>query len=460
MSAAAEARLTQLFLASTAYGTATLAAAIDSGACDPPAPSPVRRILLTSDNSPIPEVSPGLAATPGFAELRARFDGVIDWNETIAPFHPGVWTPRPEDAPLWERQLRALWGLGDDRIELYVESVQVAPAQALCRLFPGAAVEVYADGLMSYGPTRFRLDPALGSRVRRVLHLDLVPGLAPLLLTEFGVPARAVPTEAFLKVLAELTAPDPDPGAAPDADADADSEPEPPALLLGQYLSALDLLTAAEEEELHAAMVRGAHARGHRRLLFKPHPGAPADYSRRAREEAARLGVTLRVLPATLLAETLYASVRPALVVGCFSTALLTAATLYGLPVARTGTERVLARLTPYQNSNRIPLVLVDALVPDLTDPAAPVPDLAALLTAVGFTMQPKVLARRRAEAEAYLAAHLTPRTRPYFTRRRLTALALPGGAVPPRLTPLTTNRTLRRLRRAALRMRRHLVRQ
>ncbi|MET3983379.1 polysialyltransferase family glycosyltransferase [Streptomyces sp. PvR034] len=433
-------RLTQLFLASTAYGTATLAAAIDSGACDPPAPSTVRRILLTSDNAPVPEVSPGLAATPGFAALRARFDGVIDWNETIAPFHPGVWTPRPEDAPLWERQLRALWGLGDDRIELYVESVQVAPAQALCRLFPGAAIEVYADGLMSYGPTRFRLDPQLGSRVRRVLHLDLVPGLEPLLLTEFDVPAHAVPTDAFLKVLAELPPPE------------VDLDREAPALLLGQYLSALDLLTAAEEEELHAAMVRGAHARGHRRLLFKPHPGAPTGYARRAEEEAARLGVPLRVLPATVLAETLFASIRPALVVGCFSTALLTAATLYGLPVARTGTEQVLSRLTPYQNSNRVPLVLVDALVPDLLDPGPPVPDLAALLTAVGFTMQPKVLATRRPEAEAYLAAHLTPRTRPYFTRRRLTSLALPGGGIPTRLTPLTTNRTLRRLRRAALR--------
>ncbi|MFJ7206265.1 polysialyltransferase family glycosyltransferase [Streptomyces sp. NPDC098789] len=435
---------TQIFLASTLYGTATLAAAVDAGACDPtdPADPPVHRILLTSNNAPVPEVSPALASMPGFDALRTRFDEVLDWNETIAPFHPGAWTPRPQDAPLWERQLRALWGLGDDRIELYVESVQVAPAQALCQLFPGAAVEVYADGLMSYGPTRFRLDPQLGTRVRRVLHLDLMPGLEPLLLTEFGVPARTVPTDAFLKVLAELPAPEAGPA----------EDPEPPALLLGQYLSALDLLTAAEEEELHAAMVRGAHARGHRRLLFKPHPGAPAGYSRRAEEEAARLGVPLRVLPATVLAETLFASIRPALVVGCFSTALLTAATLYGLPVARIGTEQVLARLTPYQNSNRVPLVLVDALVPDLAEPTPPLPDLTALLTAVGFTMQPKVLAARRPEAEAYLAAHLTPRTRPYFTRRRLTSLALPGGRVPTRLTPLATHRTLRRLRRAVLR--------
>ncbi|MDJ0382859.1 polysialyltransferase family glycosyltransferase [Streptomyces sp. G-G2] len=447
--------LTQIFLASTAYGTATLAAAADAGLLGPPGSA--RRILLTSNNAPVPEVSPGLTATPGFAALRGRFDEVLDWNATIAPYHPGVWAPRPEDAPLWERQLRALWGLGDDLIELYVESLQVSPAQALCRLFPGAAIEVYADGLMSYGPTRFRLDPQLGTRIRRVLHLDLVPGLAPLLLSEFGVTARAVPAEAFLKVLAELAAEAPALAGAsggPGTSRGPGADGEPPALLLGQYLTALDLLTAGEEEELHVSMVRGAYARGHRDLLFKPHPGAPDDYSRPAAEEAAKLGARFTVLPAAVLAETVYARVRPALVVGCFSTGLLTAATLYGLPVARTGTQAVLARLSPYPNSNRVPLTLVDALVPDLADPGPGpgpgVPDVAALLVAVGFTMQPKVLPGRRAEAEAYLAAHLNARTRRYFPRRRLTSLALPGG-LPRPLTPLTKNPTLRRLLRPLL---------
>ncbi|MBM7093836.1 hypothetical protein JTP67_36120, partial [Streptomyces sp. S12] len=58
--------------------------------------------------------------------------------------------------------------------------------------------------LMSYGPTRNRLDPLVGTRVERLLHLDLVPGLRPLLLTEFDVPAEVVPTRAFTEVLDEL----------------------------------------------------------------------------------------------------------------------------------------------------------------------------------------------------------------------------------------------------------------
>ncbi|KOG48567.1 hypothetical protein ADK75_20990 [Streptomyces virginiae] len=457
---------TQIFLASTLYGAATLAAGIDAGRFPPAG----RRILLTSNHAVTAEVTPGIADMPGFGALRSRFDEVLDWNRVIEPQHPSTWAPRAEDVPIWERQLRALWDLGDDRVELIVESLQVPPAQTLCRLFPGAAVDVYADGLMSYGPTRFRLDPQLGMRVRRVLHLDLVPGLEPLLLTEFGVRVELVPTEPFLKVLAELAEATGDTAATAGAAATergAGGPAEPPALLLGQYLSALDLMSPAEEEELHVSMVRGAHALGHRELVFKPHPGAPAAYCRRAQEEAERLGARLTVIAAPVLAETLYQRLRPALVVGCFSTGLLTAATLYGLPVARTGTDAVLAALTPYPNSNRVPLALVDALLPDLADAEAvrtwtpPTPEQvraepAALLTAVGFTMQPQILAARRPAAEAYLAGHLTPRTWRYFTRRRLTSLGLPGG-IPAQLSFLPRSRTVRRAVRRMAWLRRAL---
>ncbi|MER5869003.1 polysialyltransferase family glycosyltransferase [Streptomyces sp. NPDC002044] len=465
---------TQIFLASTLYGAATLAAGIDAGVFPPAG----RRILLTSNHAVTAEVSPGLADLPGFAVPRARFDEVLDWNAVIAPQHPSTWAPRPEDVPLWERQLRGLWGLGDDRVELVVESLQVPPAQTLCRLFPGAAVDVYADGLMSYGPTRFRLDPQLGTRVRRVLHPDLVPGLEPLLLTEFGVRAEPLPAEPLLKVLAELAEHADLEGlggleslgglggaAGPGGVADPEDPAGRPVLLLGQYLSALDLMTPDEEERLHGDMVRGAHALGHRELVFKPHPGAPAAYSREAEREAARLGVRLTVAAAPVLAETLYQRLRPALVVGCFSTGLLTAATLYGLPVARTGTDAVLARLTPYANSNRVPLALVDALLPDLADADAvrawtpPGPErvraeLAGLLTAVGFTMQPRILAARRAEAEAHLAGRPGPEALRYVTRRRLTVLGLPGG-VPARLAFLPRSPKVRRAVRRLARLRR-----
>ncbi|MDH6586846.1 hypothetical protein M2161_005952 [Streptomyces sp. SAI-133] len=430
---------TQIFCASTLYGAVTLAAAIDSDLFE----EPERRVLLVFNNTATPETSVPLDEMPGFAPLRDHFDEVLSWNEAIRPFHPGSWTPRPDDIPLFERYLRLLWGLGEDRVELVLESIQVTPALTVAQIFTGAPVDVYADGLMSYGPTRNKLDPLVGTRVRRLLHLDLVAGLTPLLLTEFDVPPVVVPTSAFLKAMGELTA----------AVEELPPLPDNAALLLGQYLSALDILTPAEEEDLHVRMLKGAVAQGHRAVVFKPHPSAPARFSRVLEAEAERLGVDLTVLDTPVLAEVLFEKTRPALVVGCFSTALFTASGLYDLPAARIGTELLLDRLTPYQNSNRVPVVLADAVLPDLEgragQEAVPADMLNSLITALGFTLQPQIHPSLRPAAERYLSQHFGPRTRRYFRKKRLTALGLPGG-IPDRLTFLPRSSTARRVVRRA----------
>ncbi|NKI40497.1 polysialyltransferase family glycosyltransferase [Streptomyces physcomitrii] len=441
---------TQIFFASTLYGTATLAAALDAD-CFAPAD---RRILLVSNNAATPEVTPSVDEMPGFAKLRDRFDEVLSWNETITPFHPGGWSPRADDVPLWERHLRLAWNLGDDPVELALESIQVNPALGLAQIFMGAPLDVYADGLMSYGPTRNKIDPLVGSRVRRLLHLDLVPGLKPMLLTEFGVAPEIIPTEVFLKVLGEL-------GDDPSSTAGLPRLTSP-ALLLGQYLSALDILTAEEEEDLHVRLVRGAAALGHHQIVFKPHPSAPARWSRTLEREAEQLGVELTVVDSPVLAEVLYQRMRPALVAGCFSTALLTAQTFYDIPVARLGTTTLLDRLAPYQNSNRVPVTIVDALLPELTDKSAvqaqssgtqssgmSVAELSELIVAVGFAMQAKIYPSLRPAAERYLSRHLDAHTWRYFKRRRLTSLALPG-AVPQQLAFIPRNATVRRVARRA----------
>ncbi|MFG2838686.1 alpha-2,8-polysialyltransferase family protein [Streptomyces zaomyceticus] len=444
-------RTTQIFCASTLYGAVTIAAALDSGAFGPAD----RRILLVTNNAAVPETTPPLDEAEGFARLRDRFDSVLSWNETISPLHPGGWTPRPGDLPLLQRHLRKLWNLGDDRVELALESLQVTPALAIAQLLPDAPITVYADGLMSYGPTRNKIDPLIGGRVGRLLHLDLVPGLAPLLLAEFGAVPEAVPTEAFTRCVDTLAGPAATPGTE-----------EGPALLLGQYLAALDLLTVAEEEELHLRMVRGAVARGHRRLVFKPHPTAPDAWSRTLVRAAEALGAELTVEDRPVLAEVLYRELRPALVVGCFSTALLTARTFYGLPVARVGTRALLERLTPFPNSNRIPLTVVDAVVPPLEAGAEDgsegdgeesgtigTVELNDLVAAVGFAMQPKIRPELREPAVRHLSGPLAGRTRHHFTRRRLTVLNLPGGI------PLPRHPGVRRLARRALRLRKALRR-
>ncbi|MFD5872475.1 polysialyltransferase family glycosyltransferase [Streptomyces sp. NPDC060322] len=443
-------RSTQLFFACSQYAAATVTAAIRSGLFG--SRDGHRRMLIVSDTSYAPEVGTPLDRMDGFECLRPEFDAVISWNDFISPFHPVGWFPRDQDTLLWERYLRLAWELGDGPVEIACESIQANPSNAVAKIFGESPVHVYADGLMSYGPTRSKIDPLIGTRVQRLLHLDLVPGLRPLLLSEFDVEPEVVPTAEFLKVLSELS------DAAPALT--AGRIPDAPALLLGQYLSAIDVLTPAQEEDLHVRMVRGAIALGHRHIVFKPHPSAPAGWSRALEEEAERLGAELTVLKDPVIAEVAYQRLNPALVVGAFSTALLTAASFYGIPVARVGTDTLLDGLTPYQNSNRVPLTIVDALLPALEEPSSvtgwSLPDessvrqeLTGLITAVGFAMQPKIYPELRPAAEAFLAEQPASGRNRYFRRRRLTALALPG-ALPSQLGFIPRSPTVRRFARQA----------
>ncbi|MGW8885070.1 polysialyltransferase family glycosyltransferase [Streptomyces sp. NPDC055749] len=426
---------TRIFCASTLHGAAVLAAAVDAG-CFAPTD---RRILLAVNNAPVPEVDPALDELPGFDAIRDRFDEVLSWNAAIAPFHPAGWSPRTGDAPMWERHLRRLWQLGDEELELAVESIEDKPAAAVTGIFLGAPVDVYADGLTGYGPTGSKLDPLLGTRVRRLLHLGLVPGTEPLLLTEFGVESEIVPDDAYRAVLRKVGAASPAPEVAYRA----------PALLIGEHL----------DDDLHLGMLRGAAGLGHRSIVFKPHPAAPLHLSGELESEAERLGVELTVLEPAVVAETLFEQLRPALVVGCSSATLFTARHLYGLDVARTGTREVLERLTPFENADRVPVVLAHTLLPELeTGPTAAPGNPDLLVTALGFVMQPRVHAELRPAATAYLADGITPAELELFPRRRLTVLGLPGG-LPGRLAALSRNPVLRRAAVRARRMGRTVLR-
>ncbi|MBG0829915.1 hypothetical protein HS041_19290 [Planomonospora sp. ID67723] len=408
--------MTQLFYASTLFGAMTLAAAIDEGAFGP---GGSRRILLVSNNAAVPEITPSLDGTPGFAALRPRFDEVWSWNEIVAPLHPSDWKARIIEVPMTGRLLCSHLSLGDGPDELVVESVAVPPARTLAGLIRDCPITVYSDGLMSYGPTRDPLPGEIAGRITRLLHLDLVPGLAPLLLSEYGVPARTVGDEAFLQVLAEVSgAGDPVPGAgAPEGGR---------AMILGQYLSALGILTPEEETGLHADMLRALAARGFASVLFKPHPAAGRRHARQLRETAAELGVELTVAGETVPAESCFAALRPELVTGCFSTALVTARRHFGLEAATVGGELVLERLTPYENSNRVPVTITDALLPRLGADGSleepPAADLPGLVRAVGYCMQSEAYPDLREEAAAYLEAHGAAR---YFKRQRLASLDL-----------------------------------
>ncbi|MFG2297657.1 polysialyltransferase family glycosyltransferase [Streptomyces sp. NPDC048603] len=430
--------MTQIFAASTLYGAMTVAAAIDAGQFGPPGRE---RILLVCNNVDIPEVATPLHRMHGAQSVVSRFSRIVYWNELIAPYHPSMWGPRGEDLVLWRSIMAQKIGIPAGPLELIVESIQVKPAQTLVQIFSDAIVTVYADGVMTYGPTRNDLHRDIHARTSRVLYLDLIPRLVPMLLTEYRIPSQPVDTRAVLGLMAELTR-----ECRPLLDAAIPphmlQRGQDTAVLLGQYLSALNILTEEEEEQLHLRMFEAAVGMGFRSVIFKPHPSAPSNLADTLTLAAHQAGVDFLVLDAPVLAETIFEYLKPRFVIGCFSTGLFTARSLYGIGVGQIGALEVIRRMRPYENSNRIPVTITHALLPDLEAPnsgmdrigdaAYVTGELSSYVSTVGFCMQPKRYAFLRPIAEQYIASCVPvwndrPELAMHFNDKTRDKLELPG---------------------------------
>ncbi|WP_210603012.1 polysialyltransferase family glycosyltransferase [Brevibacterium oceani] len=471
----------QVFLASTLFELVCLAAGIDSGEYDRPAepalmetggeaaedvPPASERILLVSNNAVVMELSDSFVETPGADSLVRRFDRVVDLNQALAPLHvhPSSWRPDHADLPIVEDYLRRLWGLENEDVELILESPQVNPAIALGRVFSRATIRVHADGLMSFGPTRNQIPLTNGQRMSVLHYLPLVPGISPRLLSEFDIVHRPLTFEAFTAVVREVgehsaealeselggvlkagesggsASGESGSGGSGSRTSSSAGETLPWALVVGQYLSALGLISSEEETQLHVEMIEGAAARGLRSVVFKPHPAAPPSQTGPLFEAAERLGVELHILTLPVMAEVIIDRLRPDLIVGGFSTALMTAREIYRIPALSVGADLLLDAITPYQNSNRIPLTVIaeicDGSIPALDD-ALDTVQLERLLAAVTYCMAPGLSHDLRGQASAFLSEVFdedgrgnpaaAQSYRRYFKRKRLTALDLPG---------------------------------
>jgi hypothetical protein len=433
-----------LLTASTLYQVASLAAMVDAGTLRTDGGE---RILVLANGSQQPELTARIQDSAGFERLARRFDRVVDLAELLWPRRPQQFSPRNEELYLWERLLRSHWGLGTEPVALVVDTIQVNPAIALSRIFHDAPLTVHSDGLMAYGPTRNRVPTPLRQRLDAVAYFDIVPGLRPVLLNEVGPELVPAPRQALADVFRELAA-----AAVPSEDlAAAQASGRPCALVLGQYLADLRVLAEDEEVELHRGMLAAARERGAELVLFKPHPSASNGSTNALFGVAAGLGIELTVVRDNVSAETVALWVEPLVVVSCFSTALVTLKYLFGTDCVAVGTELLLERLQPYQNSNRIPVTLIDALLvrgmPAPSEAGPRADRLQDLVDSVAYCMQSGRLPDLRSTAESFLQDH-GDRFPRYFKRRRLTALGLPGQA-----TAASWRRQAGRVRRRARRV-------
>lgn len=417
----------QLFFVSSPFQLVTLVAAIEAELV----PAAEERIVVIADNRIAFEVGEGFYTSPMSQLLLARFDRSVLLNDALRPYSCGQWSPREGDLLILERAFRSLWDLGDAELELYVESIQAPPATSFARIFRTAPITVYADGLMVYGPTRTAPGTTIRQRIGRLLYLDLIPGLRPALLEEIGAPASSIDAQRFADVLRSLAGQlsPADEAPAPGTDAPAG----PPALIVGQYLSDIGLITVGEESDLYFRMVELARDRGFESVLFKRHPAASYAAESAVRARCEEIGIAFEILDSPELVEITALRREPGLVIGCFSTALMTLRTAFGVPVVSLGTAELLEAVAPYENSNRVPLVLTHRLLDpaNAESPARP-EELRGLLDAVAYCMQPELRTDLRERAIAFLTPTSLETIRVYFKRRRLTKLDLPG-KLPPR---------------------------
>ncbi|MBA9007958.1 hypothetical protein [Thermomonospora cellulosilytica] len=395
--------MTVLAVAWTHAGALALAAADEAGLLPGG-----RRVLLAGADTPVPELRPGPSGSAGFAAIARRFDTVIDLVEELAPLHPAAWAPPQEELPLFERLLRRAWDLGGGPVRLVVESVSEGTGRTLASIFHDAPITVCCPGLAAYGPTMHHLPDGAGSRIERMLHLDLVPGLPTLLHAEYGIPVGVVPPEAYRAVVQGVR----------DAAGGTQVVPEGAALVIGDRV------------DPDREVVRNVIAGGHTTVVYVAPPPAPPGKVQRLAEEATRLGGRLVVAAAPavpLLPE------RPALVTGSASPAdLFVADRMYGLPVAAGDTGKVLGRLGGYESTERVPLTIADAALPALgpggaqTAPRVDGPgELAPLLSAITYCMRMTLWSQLREPTRDYVKTTDPTLVDRYFDKERLQELAL-----------------------------------
>ncbi|CAH0140579.1 alpha-2,8-polysialyltransferase family protein [Microbacterium sp. Bi121] len=423
--------MTVLFALHSAYGLTTAAAAIDEGLFGGDGQwGSGERVLVPFNSARVPETTVGIDAHAGLASLRVRFDRVESLDALLQPRHPSSWAPPADEFPVLRRLLERAWNLDDD-LELCVQSPQVAPASTLMALFPNARLTIIGDGLMTYSPIRVQLPRTVVARIGRVVYADVVPGVEPLVFRESGAARTPVPAARFAAALEETALAETG-GSDPELDALADGTPSDErgtALVLGQYLAALGLVSSDEEVGMQQDMIDAALQWKPARIVFKPHPSAPPALTDAVRERAESHGLDFVVyrgpVPAEIVAERLDAVG----VVAGFSTALPTIRALYGRPIASVGTRRMLRGLSPFENSNRVPTTIVDALTRS-DSPYADPERLQLLTDAVGYAMQPKIAASLRPRAEELLRSMPQIERDRYFDPARLAKLRLPGAPV------------------------------
>ena len=324
----------QLIVASTFFQCLSLAAAVDAGAL----PDADERILVLANSSQAPELSVPLQDHQGFAPWSGPAStGSSTWPRCSIPgdrcSSRPAWRSYPDLGAAAPQPL----GLGAGPLQIFMDSVQVNPGYSPGRHLRRRRAVTHSDGLMTYSPTRKQPAAAISPAADRAGVPRPRAGADPAAAERGRRRYRVVPLPALGAVIDEVCAAD----GPRDPLADAG---RPTALVLGQYLSSLGLLTwqrsPTSNDGPDAPRRRAAGAEV---CVFKPHPSAPPT----ADPRPGRCGPDAPAsswssTPAGIAELTMHRH-QPEWVISCFSTGLATARYLLGLEAVAVGTVGLLA---------------------------------------------------------------------------------------------------------------------
>lgn len=304
-----------------------------------------KAILLLSDNTNRPEawsnIKNGLRT---FNELASKFDKICILNDIIYPFHPSTLDFSKENQ---NSILRLKDLIGASYVEsLLLESIHVSPGLFLASIYENAAINVYADGLMVYSPTRFDLPGNILKRIKKVFFFDYIPSLKPFLLVEAEPEYHKLSKEIYKKIINSYS--------------NIREENKKNIVITGQYLSILGIFTYEEERLLYREILKSEYERYGEdyNYIFRNHPSCTISYERYLKDYAEKNGIPLKFDNSLIPMECLYSDKNTIKNSGLFSTSLFTLNFLYNINTESYFCDEVYDKLKPFENSNRIPIII------------------------------------------------------------------------------------------------------
>ncbi len=304
------------------------------------------KILIVYDFTKTSEAGRKLIKYINANANKFAFTKIIYLNDVIAPYHP-VQLNIKDFSNITKSIFYSVIGI-DFCDEMLVESIQVSPAQVMVQLFGSAKINIYADGVMCYSPTRVDLPQSILSRINNVYYIDLITDVKPLLLLEAHptyIPIDANSLKPVFKSLENKI---------------TKSNQKKNVLIIGQYLADLNLVSHEEEIEYYYSMLLKAYDEYHDSVnyIFRMHPSCIQNYKYALRAKAMEDGISVSFDEDYMPVECRYNSDNLEKVYGVFSTSLFTLSKLTTAKIQSMHCEDFYEKLTPWFNSNRVPVVL------------------------------------------------------------------------------------------------------